>query len=79
MQRHGRWDQLFFEICALNSMHYCGEARGERLSVLPSPRIFCEEISPAQQIILSCNQERTSRRDALRGFSFKQLLADVLS
>ena len=31
---------LFFEMSAINSMHYCGESRGERLSVLPFPHIF---------------------------------------
>ena len=31
---------LFFEMSAINCMHYCGESRGERLSVLPFPHIF---------------------------------------
>ena len=43
MQRHGRRDQLFFEISAINSIHYRGEARGERLSVLLSLHISLRE------------------------------------
>ena len=71
-------------------MHYCGESKGERLLVLPSLYIsLWGNFSGAanmefgkntrSQIILSFNQERALRRDALQGFSFEQLSADALS
>ena len=72
MQRHGRRDQLFFDICTINSMYYSGNFSA-------AASMGFGKIISHKSLQLSLNQKRTLHIDTLQGFSFKQLSVDTLS